>query len=564
MGEIYLVLMFAFSTVNLAVLTVFFRKQQNNFIFYVFCATVVANFGHMLLGFSTTLEGAIIANKVNYLGAAFLPMFMFLALLKVCKLRISKFLGLFLLLLSVFVCTLSMTVGYSPVYYKTVEFLISGGVGNYVATYGWGHDVFNVMLLGYVVSDIAIIVFAALRRKSVSVKNIVALTLIEIVTISSFLVARSVENDTLVMPMVYVIDQVLLLYICSNVKWYDIFGSVVKSMENDNVSAYVSFSTRKLYLGCNDIALKYFPALVGCRVDWALANDSEMGKLFNPWVTRLEASKTVAPFDFHRGGRYYHCTVKVLPQIYRKRVYLFKIEDNTEVRLYIDSLGKNQSRLKKTIAENSNFMHVLQEQMIVGMAKMVESRDANTGGHIMRTSEVVKILADEIRKDETQKMSGTFLKAVVASAPMHDLGKIAVDDQILRKPGKFTKEEFEIMKTHAAKGAVIVENLLTSIEDPEFVRIAKNVANFHHERWDGGGYPMGLAGENIPLEARIMAVADVFDALVSRRCYKDRMDFNDAYDIIVDGMGSQFDPALEKYFVEIYDSLMKYYVSVQH
>lgn len=564
MGLIYLVLMFILSVVNIAVLTIVFRNQKNNYIFYTFFSIIIANFGHMLLGFSESLEGAILANKVNYLGASFLPLFMFFALMQICRFKIFFVVRAFLVTLSFFVLFLSFTVGYSPVYYTSIEYVVQSGVGNYVATYGWGHTVFNVMMFGYVFADILIIVFAILKRKNVSYKNIVAMTLTEAISISSFLIARRMENDMLVMPFVYVCDQILILFICSNVKWYDVSYSVLESMKKDNSCAYVSFTSKNSFVGCNNIAQKYFPQLAGCRVDRPLSNSSDMGKLFNPWVDSLIKSDAFESISFEYDSRHYQCTVKILPLVRNKRLYLFRIEDDTQLQQYIESLGKSYSQLQKTVAENANFMHSMQEQMIVNMAKMVESRDNNTGGHIKRTSQVVQLLVEEMRQDKDLNLSSDFFDALVSAAPMHDLGKIAVDDQILRKPGRFTDEEFAMMKKHAKEGAVIVENLLAQIETPFFVKIAKNVAFFHHERWDGRGYPLGLVGADIPLEARIMAVADVFDALVSRRCYKERLSFANAYDIIVSGMGSQFDPSLLKYFVASFKKMKEYYCSVEH
>lgn len=146
---------------------------------------------------------------------------------------------------------------------------------------------------------------------------------------------------------------------------------------------------------------------------------------------------------------------------------------------------------------------------------------------------------------------------------MHDLGKIAVDDSVLRKPGRFTPEEFEKMKAHAAEGARIVREILKGTDDPEFSRIAENVAHYHHERWDGSGYPEGLKGEEIPREARIMAIADVYDALVSKRVYKEKMSFAKADAIIMEGMGSQFDPALEPVYTAARPTLEKYYSSLE-
>ena len=142
---------------------------------------------------------------------------------------------------------------------------------------------------------------------------------------------------------------------------------------------------------------------------------------------------------------------------------------------------------------------------------------------------------------------------------MHDLGKIAVDDAVLRKPGRFTPEEFEIMKTHAAEGARIVHEILKETDDFTFHLLAENVAKYHHERWDGSGYPEGLKGEAIPLEARIMAVADVYDALVSKRVYKDAMSFEKADSIMKESFGKHFDKRLEKYYLAAKPKLEEYY-----
>ena len=147
---------------------------------------------------------------------------------------------------------------------------------------------------------------------------------------------------------------------------------------------------------------------------------------------------------------------------------------------------------------------------------------------------------------------------------MHDLGKIAVDDAILRKPGKFTPEEFEIMKTHAKEGQRIVHQILEGTDDKYFQQIAENVAHYHHERMDGSGYPDKLKGEEIPIEARIMAIADVYDALVSKRVYKEKMSFEEANKIIMDGMGTQFDKNLEKYYVNARPKLEKYYSEIDN
>jgi putative two-component system response regulator len=197
------------------------------------------------------------------------------------------------------------------------------------------------------------------------------------------------------------------------------------------------------------------------------------------------------------------------------------------------------------------------------MAMMVESRDNSTGGHIVRTSDCVRILLDTCDEMETMpegyELTGEFRGRLIKAAPMHDLGKIAVDDAVLRKPGRFTPEEYEKMKAHAPEGARIVRKILQGTDDIDFRILAENVAHYHHERWDGTGYPDGLKGKEIPPEARIMAIADVYDALVSKRVYKEKMSFEKADSIMMEGMGSQFDPALEPVYVAARPMLEEYY-----
>ncbi|SHK36224.1 HD domain-containing phosphohydrolase [Fibrobacter sp. UWB12] len=568
MGYLYLTLMFVLSAVNLAVLSLRFQNQRNNYVYYSFYAILVANFGHWLLGFSETVEGAIIANKVNYLGGSFLPMFMFFALLKVCKMTIPKWLHLTLILMSFTICALAMTVGYFPAYYKTVEYVVHAGVGNYVATYGWAHGLFNAFLLSYVILDIWVIVRAIMHQKMVSLKNIAAMIIGEIATIFSFFLARYLGSDMLIMPAIYVIDQILLLYICNNVKWYDITECVIESIETESSCAYMSFSVDCAYLGANRIAMDFFPELVKMRVDAHLKGETELQQHIMSCIEKYRRSKILTDYsqmtEFNYLGRHYKCEVKVLRQVHGKNVFLFRIEDNTQEQQYIDALGRSNSMLQKNMVKTENEKLSVQEKWIVGMAQMAESRAGNMEGHIKRTSEVVKILVSMMRKKGIDNLSDKFLDVLIAAAPMYDLGKVAIDDAVLRKPGRFNFDDYEIMKTHAAKGANIIEKLLSDVKDSYFVSVAKNMALYHHERWDGTGYPERRSGENIPMEARIMALADVYDALVSKRCYKERMSFREARDVIVASMGKQFDPHLKDCFLECQDQLMDYYCSVDH
>ena len=193
------------------------------------------------------------------------------------------------------------------------------------------------------------------------------------------------------------------------------------------------------------------------------------------------------------------------------------------------------------------------KEMVMGFATLVENRDGNTGGHIRRTTTYVEMLAKELKnrglyKDE---LTEDYIKYLIMAAPMHDVGKIAIPDAILQKPGKLTAEEFDVMKTHAAKGGEIIKETFKSMGDDEYEKIAYQVARFHHEKWNGKGYPEGLSRKEIPLCARIMAVADVFDAVSAKRCYRDAMPLEQCFSIIENGSGQDFDPYIADVFLDM-------------
>ena len=201
----------------------------------------------------------------------------------------------------------------------------------------------------------------------------------------------------------------------------------------------------------------------------------------------------------------------------------------------------------------------MQNHIISGLANLIENRDIETGEHIIRTSKYVKIIAEGCIKEGlyTDVINDRFISLLVDTSPLHDIGKIVVSDLILRKPGRLTKEEYEEMKKHAAVGGTVVREVLQGVADEEYISFASDVATYHHERWDGSGYPNGLKEEEIPLSARIMALADVFDALVSERCYKKAIPAEEAFKIIEEESGTHFDPKLTEVFLKYKEELLK-------
>ncbi len=194
----------------------------------------------------------------------------------------------------------------------------------------------------------------------------------------------------------------------------------------------------------------------------------------------------------------------------------------------------------------------MQNGLIVTMADMVESRDSDTGAHVQKTAAYVRIILNGLKAKGyyVDKLTSKYMSDVEMSAPLHDVGKINIPDAILNKPGKLTEKEFEIMKTHTTAGKKILEKAINTVQGESYLKEARNMAAYHHERWDGKGYPEGLYGEVIPLSARVMAVADVFDALSSPRVYKPAFPLDKALQIIEEGAGTQFDPKCVEVFME--------------
>ena len=235
-------------------------------------------------------------------------------------------------------------------------------------------------------------------------------------------------------------------------------------------------------------------------------------------------------------------------------IVLARIKAHLALKASADFLRDQNEFLEREIQRRTQEAQAIQDVTIMAMASLAETRDNETGNHIRRTQFYVKLLAEKLQHHP--RFSGLLTRATIdmlfKSAPLHDIGKVGIPDHILLKPGRLTPEEFEIMKTHTTLGLATIENAERQLGmKVDFLHYAKEIAYGHQEKWDGSGYPQGLKGEQIPPSARLMAVADVYDALVSRRVYKESMSHEAARDIMVQGRGTHFDPDILDAFLEL-------------
>ena len=220
-----------------------------------------------------------------------------------------------------------------------------------------------------------------------------------------------------------------------------------------------------------------------------------------------------------------------------------------------DFLKNQNAWLEEKVQQRTSEISALQNATIMAMASLAETRDDETGNHIRRTQRYLKILVEKLRVNPkfSAYLTEDTIETLLKSAPLHDLGKVGIPDHILLKPGRLTPEEFEIMKTHTALGKKAIEAAEALLDSPcSFLQTAREIVYSHHEKWDGSGYPLGLAGGAIPLSARLMALADVYDALVSKRIYKAPVPHQDALSIILASSGTHFDPDIVEAFQNIH------------
>ena len=235
-------------------------------------------------------------------------------------------------------------------------------------------------------------------------------------------------------------------------------------------------------------------------------------------------------------------------------IVMARVHTQLTLKASADFLRDKNEFLEAEVVKRTREVMAIQDVTILAMASMAETRDTDTGNHIRRTQRYVKALAWKL---STHPRFSSFLTSqninlLFKSAPLHDIGKVGIPDRILLKPGRLTPEEFEIMKTHTTLGRDAIAHAEQELgADVEFLTLAKEIAYSHQEKWDGSGYPQGLAGDQIPISARLMAVADVYDALISRRVYKDAMPHEQAVDIIKQTSGRHFDPDVVDAFLAI-------------
>ena len=539
---------------------------------------MLSNIGYFLLSCSRNLQEAVISNSLTYLGGVFLPLLIVYVLIDCSDSKIPMWFSITILLINIVIFLSTMVTDRFPVFYSSLEF-IKGAPSPLVKTPGTIYYIRYIVLAVEVglAAFFTILTYLGKRSASFRIMMIYSGSLLGVLLVYLARHIFSMKYDLI--PFFYLVCTLVLDYVVARSTIYNVNLSVQEKIDELSTYGYLVFDKKYRFVGSNAVSEKFFPEIKNVRIDSKIiAKDYALKELLK-WVVKnatesAAAKKTQGKFKREitindkspSERRYLETEMSFIHFGLDNHVsgYLVEITDITEQHNMIETMSWKGESLKREAEKQAKRAKSMQMSTILGMAAMIESRDNSTGGHINRTSECVALFVNRLRQLEDYNMSESYWDAVINAAPLHDLGKITVDDAILRKPSGLTDDEYEQMKMHAENGAKIMSKVLEDVDDKEFVNVATNVAHYHHEKYNGTGYPDRLRGENIPFEARIMALADVFDALASRRYYKEPMSYDEAFEIIRQELGHHFDPHLGRIFISLKKDIILLYESFEN
>lgn len=525
----------------------FILKQRNSklqMIALMLCISSLINmFGYLLEMQTTTKETALVAVKIIYLGKPFIMLSMFFLVMEYFKITLKTPVKYAMLAAHSMITLMVLTCEHHTLFYTTIGYTASGLFPHLVLGHGAAYVIFIGMM--WVYAFIMLFVLVKYGRKVWSRKQKIQIFFMYIMLAVSllgnalFILKLTQGYDTTAIS--YLIATLFLSLSLFKYNLLDVTEAAKETAMDRLEDGVVVIDDEGCILYSNDTAEKIFQGLSDISAE-------DIGDLLADWKEKAEREEVIYWYD-----RVFCPTKNDIYDGKKKAGTLYMFKDVTDSFYYM-------ARLEADVKKKTEHLGILQRNITLGLADMIESRDSDTGGHVKRTSDVVRIFVNKLQESGyLNRKEPSFGENVINAAPMHDLGKIGMADSVLNKPGKFTHDEYEEMKTHSEKGAVLIEKMLAGTDDGEFKKVAINIAHYHHEKWDGTGYPSGLRGSEIPVEARIMALADVFDALVSRRCYKTEMSYEQAFSIVKDSLGIHFDMELGRYFLECEEELIAYY-----
>ncbi len=493
--------------------------------------------GYLMEITSSTQETALMGVKIAYIGKPFIALGMFFFIMAYCRVIIKKSTSALLITIFIIISLAVFTSQEHGLFYKYFLFSMDGEFPHLYCEAGPLYYCYIALLGAGAVVCVVCSVREWFRSKSRVEKIQAFLILMMVVNLIAALAIylSGITRGYDMTQIAYLVNNLLLAVSMFRFRLFEVLTLAKEKALNDYQDGLIVVDNRNMVIYANYLAKEIYPAL-------GTENYTEELEQIN------EHANTQGNLFFKKKV----FTIQKQPIMQEGIAYgrTYKIIDITDSYYYATRLQDDVARKTKQIKD-------MQSSVIESFANMIEARDGITGQHIKHTSAYVRILINGLKEAKIYDdiLTDEYIATVIDVAPLHDVGKIAIMDQILKKDDKLTDDEFDAIKTHPKVGSEIIEDILKGMESDEYIKIAKDVALYHHEKWNGTGYPLGLRGSRIPLCARIMAVADVYDALRSERTYKESFSKEKSRQIIEEGGGVHFDPMIVKIFMERIDEI---------
>lgn len=535
---------------------VYVSRQRNSrmqtLLLIVMYSTIVNIVGYTLEMEATTKELAIQSLKVTYVGKPFILFSLYLFVMEYCGVSVSKRRRNILFLISLTVTILVFTNEHHRLFYSAIDFTDSGLFPHMIIHRGILYDLYTVFLCYYFLGMIIVCIRKYRRHESQLIQKQI-LILLMLIIFSMFCLAAYLLNLTAGYDATAMAYLVAVFFFERLMRKYGLFDTLTLAKDEaiDNMkNGLIVIDIYGNLVYTNAEASKVLDCIKTCEhrekpVEY-LETLAANGK-------PLFISQKLAPeLEDISGNENYVYELSLRDIIHDEANYgqMLIVTENTDHYYYT-------ARLRDEVDKKTKEVVSIQRDIIGSFAAIIEARDGITGQHIKNTGNLVRVLVNLMKGDARYSniITSDYAQMVADAAHLHDIGKIAIPDNILQKKGKLTDEEFAIMKTHPQEGARILDITLKGLESDSYYQIAHDMALYHHEHYDGKGYPTGISGCSIPLSARIMAVADVYDALRSKRHYKDGFSKEKSVEIIRESMGTQFDPTIASIFLEHIDEM---------
>ncbi len=524
-----------------AIIFVITRKKtmEQSLLLAMGIAVLVNLLGYLAEVTSASEEAALMAVKMSYLGKCFISWIMLYFIFVYYKCKYPRRLMFFMLGLHMCIYVCIFTCQCHNLYYTDIEFVVEkNGFAHLVLTHGFVY--FLHMSIAYVYDSI--ILFLSMRhflRNRKTVEGRIAL-IIFIVAIFPLFASLCEINGWFypydLMDLAILMGTFIFAY---HVLKYRLYETV--DIGKDTI---IDRLNEMMLITNSNYEILYSNNIVKEKVSDDILHTNKKQREFVKELISLDKKQ------YELNERFYDVNVEEMRRFKNVNGYIIMLNDITD---HI----KHSNSLEVMVSQKTNQIERMKQNTITNFANIIELRDDITGMHVRRTSEYVRILAKELKLRGIYAgiITDEYIDKLANAAPLHDVGKITISDVILKKDGALDAAEFTKIKQHTVEGKKLIEQVLRDETDIEYLEMAKNMAYCHHEKWDGSGYPEGKSGDDIPLCARIMAVADVFDALTSKRSYKEALTIEEAFDIMINSKGTHFEPVLVDIFVDIEDEI---------